>query len=75
MSEGGWLRAGLINLVLHSVLRYLSSAIDAVLCPLPSTQPSPLPYRTHFITCSANNAMPRPEKPMRVSVIVHVRSV
>ena len=34
-----------------------------------------LPYPINFSTCSANNAMPRPEMPMRVSVIVHVRRV
>jgi len=33
------------------------------------------PYPKNFNTCSANNAIPSPEKPMRVSVIVHVRRV
>ncbi|MEY3109329.1 MAG: hypothetical protein RL079_14, partial [Verrucomicrobiota bacterium] len=32
-------------------------------------------YPKNFNTCSANNAIPSPEKPIRVSVIVHVRRV
>lgn len=78
MSEGGWLnrwqRAETMNTSKNGRWRDLSiqsSVIDAAICHLPY----PHPYRTNFITCSANNAMPRPEKPMRVSVIVHVRSV
>ena len=54
-----------------SVICHLPSAIDSAIHPYPY----PYPYPINFNTCSASNAMPRPEKPMRVSVIVHVRKV
>ena len=50
---------------LHSALRHLPSVID----------PAIDPYPINFNTCSANSAMPSPENPMRVSVIVQVRRV
>ena len=54
-----------LNPALHSVLRHLPSVIDSAIDP----------YPINFNTCSANSAMPSPENPMRVSVIVHVRRV